>query len=307
MSRRQGPTLAVLASALIGFLGGCAQAPLGFQPQATPKPAAVPASSLLKRPGGFYTDDGPDGAIPVDLERLPEPQPKLEPMNAQANQPYSVFGREYIPLTAPAEYRRQGTASWYGRKFHGQRTSSGEVYDMYALTAAHPTLPIPSYARIHNLQNGKSVVVRINDRGPFSSGRIMDVSYAAAHRLGFLQEALANVEVLAIVPEGVAPRLATAPAATNESPAETPPDIPIASESGGIYLQLGAFSNRANAENFRARASRELEWLKHPFQLRQRGNLVALQVGPFAQRAEANATAQKIRESLAVKPLVISR
>ena len=135
----------------------------------------------------------------------------------------------------------------------------------------------------------------------------MDVSYAVAHRLGFVQEALANVEVLAIVPEGSAPTLAVSPASTIETKQETPPDIPIATDTAGIFLQLGAFSNRANAENFRARASRELDWLKQPFQLRQRGNLVALQIGPFPNRAQAQAIAQKIRESLEVKPLVISR
>src|ERR1035437_6274669 len=164
-----------LALSVIGLLAACAELPLGFNSPTVQKPASIPTSQLLRKPGGFYTDDGPDGALPVDLDRLAEPAPRPEPQNTQANQPYSVFGREYIPLTSPGPYKRQGTASWYGRKFHGQRTSSGEIYDMFALTAAHPPLPIPSYARIVNLQNGRSVVIRINDRGPFSSGRIMDV------------------------------------------------------------------------------------------------------------------------------------
>ena len=190
----------VLAGGVLVLLAACADLPLGFNPPIVQKPASIPTSLLLKKPGGFYTDDGPDGVIPVNLDALSEPVPRVEAMNAQANQPYSVFGREYVPLLEPGPYKRQGTASWYGRKFHGQQTSSGEIYDMYALTAAHPTLPIPSYARILNLENGNSVVVRINDRGPFSSGRIMDVSYAAAYRLGFVQETLANVEVESIVP-----------------------------------------------------------------------------------------------------------
>jgi rare lipoprotein A len=287
--------------------------PLGFTPPVVQKPASIPTSLLLKKPGGFYTDDGPDGVIPVNLATLADPVPRLEPLNAQANQPYSVFGREYVPLVEPAPYKRQGTASWYGRKFHGQRTSSGEIYDMYAMTAAHPTLPIPSYARVVNLQNGNAVVVRINDRGPFSSGRIMDVSYAAAYRLGFVQEALANIEVESIVPAG-APGTTTAarpsPGTTVASAPEikteaSTPQFPIAAGGSGIYLQLAAFSNPANAENFSNRVRRELDWLKQPLEVTGRNNLYRLQLGPFRDRAEANAVSLKIREALEVKPVVI--
>lgn len=289
--------------------------PLGFTPQAVPKPVSIPTSQLLKKPGGFYADDGPDGALPVDLDRVAEPVPKPEAMNVQANQPYSVFGREYVPLIEPSPYKRQGTASWYGRKFHGQRTSSGEIYDMYALTAAHPTLPIPSYARIVNLQNGNAVVIRINDRGPFSSGRIMDVSYATAHRLGFVQEALANIEVQSIVIDNpqasgklarpaVALALTSAPEIKTEA---TPPQFSMAAEQSGIFLQLGAFSNPANAENFSNRVRRELDWLKQALSVTGRNNLYRLQLGPFRDRAEANTVSQKIREALEVRPVVIPK
>lgn len=306
-SARIAPAVALVV------LTACADLPLGFNPPVVQKPASIPTSLLLKKPGGFYTDDGPDGAVPVDMDALAEPVPRSEQMNAQANQPYSVFGRDYVPLTAPAPYRRQGTASWYGRKFHGQRTASGEVYDMYALTAAHPTLPIPSYARIVNLQNGQSVVVRINDRGPFSSGRIMDVSYAAAHRLGFVQEALANIEVQSIVPAAGAvaesrPTSGPAPAGAPEMRTEaSAPQFPVAAGQGGIYLQLGAFSNPSNAENFSNRVRRELDWMKQALTVTGRNNLYRLQLGPFRDRAEANAVSQKIREALEVRPMVITR
>ena len=314
-SRPSSITGLVLALAGLAWLTACADMPLGFTPQTVQKPASIPTSLLLKKPGGFYTDDGPDGALPVDLDLLAEPVPKLESMNTQANQVYSVFGREYVPLTQPSPYKRQGTASWYGRKFHGQRTSSGEVYDMFALTAAHPTLPIPSYARIVNLQNGNSVVVRINDRGPFSSGRIMDVSYAAAHRLGFVQEALANIEVQSILPgaalAGASPAQAAPALALTSAPEikteATPPQFPIAAEQSGIFLQLGAFSNPSNAENFSNRVRRELDWLKQPLSVTGRNNLYRLQLGPFRDRAEANAISQKIRESLEVRPVVITK
>jgi len=154
--------------------------------------------------------------------------------------------------------------------------------------------------------------VRINDRGPFSSGRIMDVSYAAAHRLGFVQETLANVEVESIVP---AATTNTARLPPGQAPAGAPeikteastPQFPIAAERNGIYLQLGAFSNPANAENFSNRVRRELDWLKQPLNVTGRNNLYRLQLGPFRDRAEANAVSLKIREALEVKPVVITR
>ena len=160
---------------------------------------SIPTSQLLRRPGGYYTDDAPDEPMGAQMDALIEPVPHIEPLNDQANQAYVVFGRSYKPMTALGSYRRQGSASWYGRKFHGQRTSSGEVYNMFALTAAHPTLPIPSYARVHNLQNGRSVVVRINDRGPYVRGRALDLSEAAARRLGMRERGVARVTV-AVLP-----------------------------------------------------------------------------------------------------------
>jgi rare lipoprotein A len=126
--------------------------------------------------------------------------PRIEPLHKYANRPYNALGRDYVPMASLQPFRQRGMASWYGKRYHGQKTSSGEVYDMYAMTAAHPTLPIPSYARVTNLANGRSVVVRINDRGPFRGTRIIDVSYVAAHKLGFIQAGQAQVDVEAIVP-----------------------------------------------------------------------------------------------------------
>lgn len=286
-------------------------APTAQVARATPAPGTLPAGRLLRRPGGFYTDDGPDGAPPVDLDRLPEPEPRAEALNAQANAPYVVFGREYVPYTRVQPYRRQGTASWYGRKFHGQRTSSGEIYDMFALTAAHPTLPIPSYARITHLGTGRSTIVRINDRGPFHSGRLMDVSYAAAHRLGFVEDAIANIEVEAIVPPAAVIAEAAAPPLEPPRPA-TPvpapePRTPFAVEPGGLYLQLGAFSNPANAENFSARVKRELDWLAQPLSVQGRQGLYRVTLGPFRDRAEAADIARRLQAALNVRPVVIRR
>jgi rare lipoprotein A len=290
------------ALCLVLPLCGCAELqPQGAAPQAAPaKPAGMPVAQLLRRPGGYYKDDGPDGAPPFDLDAIADAQPKPEPLNLHANDPYVVFGKEYVPEKEFSAHRKQGTASWYGRKFHGQRTWSGEIYDMYAMTAAHPTLPIPSYARVTNLQNGKSVVVRINDRGPFSSGRMMDLSFAAAYKLGFAETGIAAVEVESIVL--AAPAAPARAAATMESGG-----IPVSSEIAGIYLQLGAFSAQANAESFRDNIRKQLPWLKQTILIQARGKLFRLHLGPYSNRGEANAIAEKIRGELDFKPLVVNK
>ena len=160
---------------------------------------AVLAACSSTNKGGYYKDDGPGTRSPSSLASIPDATPRAEPLHKFANRPYEVFGKKYVPLASLQPYKQRGVASWYGKRYHGQKTSSGEVYDMYQMTAAHPTLPIPSYARVTNTKNGKSVVVRINDRGPFRSDRIIDLSYVAAHKLGYVQAGQATVEVEAIV------------------------------------------------------------------------------------------------------------
>ena len=158
------------------------------------------ACGTSPKPGGYYKDDGPHANPPANLDRVPDAVPKSEPLHKYANQPYTALGNKYTPMTSVQPFRQRGLASWYGKRYHGQKTSSGEVYDMYQMTAAHPTLPIPSYARVTNVKNGKSVVVRINDRGPFKSSRVIDLSYVAAYKLGYIQDGQATVEVESIVP-----------------------------------------------------------------------------------------------------------
>jgi rare lipoprotein A len=161
--------------------------------------AAALACGCASR-GGYLKGDGPGGPPPVDLDKIADATPRAEPLNVGANTPYTALGRKYVPYTSLKAYRERGVATWYGRKFQGKRTASGERYDMYAMTAAHTILPIPSYARVTNLANGRSVVVRINDRGPFHSDRIIDLSYAAAYKLGYVGAGSARVEVEAILP-----------------------------------------------------------------------------------------------------------
>jgi rare lipoprotein A len=142
--------------------------------------ASGPPASQLER-------DGPPLQVPPNLHRTPDARPRIEPVRAGGpNKPYEVLGRRYVPFTDDRPLQETGGASWYGRKFHGRPTSSGEPYDMFAMTAAHKTMPIPSYARVRNPANGREIVVRINDRGPFADGRVIDLSYVAALRLGVL-------------------------------------------------------------------------------------------------------------------------
>ena len=167
---------ALLAALALGLLlAGCGSAP-------------KPAPDRPSRPAPSSDRDGVGTDIPPDLASLPDAEPRIEPIRqGGANKPYTVLGRDYVPITRDSAFSERGLASWYGKKFHGRRTANGETYDMYAMTAAHPTLPLPSYARIRNPANGQEVVVRINDRGPFHAGRIVDLSYAAALRLDLLR------------------------------------------------------------------------------------------------------------------------
>src|SRR3982751_2101216 len=167
----------------------------------TTPPKSPPSSSTSSTPptsGKYYKDDGP-GDAPANLDSIPDATPRLEALHRFANRPYTVLGQDFVPATSLRPYKERGVASWYGRKFHGQKTSIGETYDMYAMTAAHPTLPLPSFARVTNPANGRSVIVRVNDRGPFLHDRVMDLSYAAAHRLGIAQRGSGEVEVEALL------------------------------------------------------------------------------------------------------------
>lgn len=145
--------------------------------------------------GAYYQSDGPPERAPSDVASTPDAVPRIDPILPRANRPYVALGRSYTPLTGDVAFRERGVASWYGRQFHGNRTASGEIYDMFAMTAAHPTLPIPSYVRITAIRTRQSVIVRVNDRGPFKSDRVVDLSYAAAIRLGIAASGTGEVEI----------------------------------------------------------------------------------------------------------------
>ena len=281
----------VLAAALALLVAGCGV----FSKRETP--GEVPAR------GGYYKDDGPGEGAPPNLDAIPDAVPKAEPLHRFANRPYQVFGRDYVPLAGVAPFRQRGVASWYGRRFHGGNTSSGEPYDMYAMTAAHPTLPIPSYARVTSVANGRSVLVRVNDRGPFHANRVIDLSYAAAYKLGYVESGSAQVEIEAVVPGGIV--VAAAPRAPGPAPDNV---VPAAgTQANGVYLQLGAFAARENAEAFRARLMREFAWLQDAIQLIAGGALFRLHLGPYRSQDEARAIADRIRSEISLSPLLIVR
>lgn len=148
--------------------------------------------------GGYYKDDGPGSTIPANIQAIPDAVPRIETHAPANRRPYVVFGKRYVPISDERAFRQKGIASWYGRKFHGNKTANGETYDMYAMTAAHPTLPLPSYARVTHARSGRSVIVRINDRGPFHSQRVIDLSYAAAAKLDLIRPGSGPVIVEAI-------------------------------------------------------------------------------------------------------------
>jgi rare lipoprotein A len=266
---------------------------------------AMPAAGSGR--GGYYQDDGPGDSPPAGLREVPDAVAKAEPLSKFANRPYVVFGKTYVPVAADAPFAQRGTASWYGKKFHGQRTSSGELYDMYKMTAAHPTLPIPSYARITSLSTGAQVVVRINDRGPFHSTRIVDVSYTAALKLGLLGKGSHEVQIERVLP-GEPARSVAAPVAP-----PTPPSDPVATDApaivraptDGYYLQLGAFSQAGNAAEMRSRVL--ASGVVTLVEVVQAGAVHRLYGGPFASRAEALAAAGALPATLSIKPLVVRR
>jgi rare lipoprotein A len=278
-------------------------------PVAAPAGAtAVPGPAAAPRAGGYYKDDGPGEHPPDNLDALPDAVPRLEPLNRFANRPYSVFGVDYVPATSLRPYRERGLASWYGRKFHNQKTSTGEVYDMYAMTAAHPTLPLPSYARVTALASGKSVIVRVNDRGPFHPGRVIDLSYAAAYRIGIAQRGSGEVEVESVLP-GDAPAIAAAtplpPVAASESTTAGP--MPVGKEAGGYVVQLGAFANNVNAQTFVARVANQIAPLGVEANVHETGGLYRVVVGPYPTRDDAQRTGDRLRDALGLETLVKAR
>ena len=325
------------------FLTAC-----GSQPtrKATPPAPAAPVENKVENKtenktakvpgsGGYLPGDGPGADIPVNLDAVPDAIPKNEPLHRYANRPYTALGKTYKPLTVVGNFNQRGIATWYGKKFNGEHTSSGEIYDMYAMTAAHPTLPLPSYARITNLANQKSVVVRINDRGPFMNDRIIDLSYTAAFKLGIVGDGSAEVEVESLNPNAkvtvntiiantvqsqplesrppapTVEAVPVAPAAVSVAPVApaapaTPPAIlnQLGSNNSSVYLQLGAFGSEAGAAAYMDKMRIKLGDTGKQLKLTTNGGLVRVHIGPYANVSEARDGAEDMEEKLGFKPIV---
>jgi peptidoglycan lytic transglycosylase len=250
------PWLLATALVLVGCGGHRGTRPSSSSPSSSASSSRGSSSNGYSRSGTYddtsqpqssryrSSDDSvPDGP-PPDVSNLPEPVPKIEARSLYGNKsPYTVLGRSYSVLPSARGYDERGIASFYGSKFHGYKTSNLEDYDMYKFTAASKVLPLPSYARVINLENGKSVIVRINDRGPFHENRVIDLSYAAAVKIGVWPKGTGLVEVQGIDPSAPAQELPPLPPPVVAEPSERPP---------GIYLQVGAFADQANAEHVAA-------------------------------------------------------
>ncbi len=332
----KGSRFAAPVVTIILMLTGCA----GWQPadkqvaDAAKKPLSKRAPILPPAGsgrGGYYMDDGPGDDIPDGLESTPDAEPKVEPHNARNSRPYVVFGKTYTPMAVNDKqpFKQRGRGSWYGKKFHGQKTASGERYDMYQMTAAHPTLPLPSYARVTNLKNGRQVIVRVNDRGPFLSNRIIDLSYTAALKLGYIGQGSEELEVERLLPDEIERmasnrrnRVADTHTVATEAlesgaidKAQTPvavqltsvgPATPVAvvNAARGYYLQLGAYTQKANAESIRVRLAQSWAADLPPLEVAQQGGRHRIFGGPFATRQEAEAAARRL-DLQGAKPMIV--
>ncbi len=262
-NKRQGFRSLLLPAVLLAglVLHGCSSTP----------PASV--SQI-----GGSADGAPAGH--VDFDAIPNAAPRREPPAKWGNAPYTVNGRRYQVMDRSDGFVQRGYASWYGTKYHGRTTSSGEVYDMYAMTAAHNNLPLPTYLEVTNLDNGRSVIVKVNDRGPFYGNRILDLSYVAAGKLGMVGKGVAPVVIRAIDTNAPTQRVAS-----------RKPAAPKVASAGGYLLQVGAFADRGNADNLRYNLQSSLDYEIH---VRPGGNgprpVYKVQIGPLDYNQAENAT-----------------
>jgi rare lipoprotein A len=270
---------------------GPAAQPPASEPATPAKPAA--AKEAPPKNGGYYLDDGPGDNAPADIDAIPDAVVKKEPIRAASSRPYEALGVSYTPMTEYQPYKQEGIASWYGKRYHGQKTSSGEPYDMYGMSAASTILPIPSYVRVTNPENGRSVVVRVNDRGPFKKDRLIDLSYAAAYKLRIAQKGSGLVDVELLDPDHM-----------ENIPPKAESSAPAAS---GIFVQLGAFHQQDNANQLRDKI--QSQGLSQGVNVDSvlNADLYHVRLGPFKNNEEAGQAAANIKNSLGIPAIVISQ
>ena len=239
-----------------------------------------------KSKGAYYLDDGPEEVIPENLSSIPNAIPKKEPLNKFSNRPYKVFGKTYYPMTSLKPYTATGYATWYGKKYHGNKTSIGEVYDMYEMTAAHKTLPLPCYVKVTNLKNDKTVIVRVNDRGPFVKDRIIDLSYAAANRLEIIEKGSELVKVELI---------------------DLDKKVKVSKINKQIYIQAGLFSDEKNANNL-INKIKKLGTVKNE-NIKKIKNEDQFQVliGPFKNNQKAEIKKDELSDNFFINGFIVKR
>jgi rare lipoprotein A len=306
----------------------------------SPGISAPESSGELNKPkksGGYYLDDGPGDNPPANIDAIPDAVPRVEPLLPRANKPYIALGNSYTPMTEFQPYKKRGIASWYGKRYHGQKTSAGEIYDMYGMTGAHPILPIPSYVRVTNPENQKSVIVRINDRGPFHSDRLIDLSYAASYKLRlsgkgsgivdveaidakkYLQNSstdLADKEITAanvpsVVVEPLKPTQSSEPVRIENSDANNAPvinqekltSVPVA----GVFVQVGAFKSVDNAGLLSKKIMAQNLVENAPVNSWYNQGIYRVRIGPYANRTEAEVIAAKVKKALGVNTYIIDQ
>lgn len=296
-----------------------AKPPLASAAPTAPTAPAAPAAAAPagKGRGGYYLDDGPEEQVPAGLLETPDAEPKVEAFAKGPSRPYSIFNKTYTPITDFRPFVQRGMGSWYGKKFHGQRTASGEIYNMYKMTAAHPTLPIPSYARVTNLRNGKQVIVRVNDRGPFHSERIIDLSYTAALKLGYVNGGSSELEVERLLPDEIARINAKTserskspePAASDPMASIVKPDnaSPLTPGAAAYFLQFGAYAQSPNALAMRERLLSGWPQDLPPPTVVQNQGLFRLHSGPFANREAASQAARQLQDRAQIRTTIVQK
>ncbi|WP_020183171.1 septal ring lytic transglycosylase RlpA family protein [Methylotenera sp. 1P/1] len=272
----------------------------------TKAPSTPPAE--VDTPGGYYMDDGPEANPPSNLDDIPDATPKEEPINPAAMRPYQALGETYVPMKSYAPFKQAGIASWYGKRFHGRKTSNGETYNMYAMTAAHPTLPLPSYVKVTNPKNGRTVIVRVNDRGPFKHSRIIDLSYAAAYKLRILDRGSAHVEIEAVNAASYAAQNKNAtpvpkPVETTANPANSSSET-VQNITTPFFVQVGAFKLEANANALRQKIQNlgiaSSKDINHVYN----SQLYRLKLGPYPSRSKASQIAADIKQRLNINSII---
>ena len=249
----------------------------------------------VKDSGAYYLDDGPDKNPPENLDKIPDAEPKYEALSKRASRPYVAFDKKYIPMKKIIPFEEEGYASWYGKRYHGRKTSIGETYDMYQMTGAHKTLPLPCYIKVTNLKNERSVIIRVNDRGPFVDQRIVDLSYAAAHRLDIIKNGSELVKI-----EMVNPSLA------KKNLVEPHQDASASDSIKSFYIQAGAFSSEENASYLINRLSKIKFKKSLSIKKLNKNSLHLVAIGPYASKEIAEEALIDITKKIQLNSFIIS-